>query len=206
MTTRSRHLALGPHGLATEEPVGRSTAWWGVMLFIATESTLFAALFGSYFYLRFQHGAPWPPDGIGEPELFLPLIMTGVLVPSSLPLLWAEAGIRRGRRWQLRAGLLATLVMGGTFLGLQGMEYSEILREYTFTSNAYGSLFYTTTTFHGAHVTIGLLMVGWLLIASLQGSFGARRHERVRIVAYYWHFVDVVWVAILFTVYLSPRL
>jgi heme/copper-type cytochrome/quinol oxidase subunit 3 len=206
VTIRDVRAAVRTTGLAAEAPAGRSTAWWGVMLFITTEGTVFAALLGSYFYLRFQQGGPWPPDGIAEPELLLPLIMTGVLVPSSLPVLWAEAGIRRGRRWQLRAGLLGTLLMGGTFLGLQGLEYSEILREYTFTSNAYGSLFYAITTFHGAHVTVGLLMVCWLLAASLQGSFGARRYERVRIVAYYWHFVDAVWVAILFTVYLSPRL
>ncbi|GAA3777443.1 hypothetical protein GCM10022225_76640 [Plantactinospora mayteni] len=209
MTERGEGIltaATRPTGLATEEPVGRSTGWWGVMLFLTTEGTLFAALFGSYFYLRFQHGAPWPPDGIRQPELLLPLIMTAVLVPSSLPVLWAEAGIRQGRRWQLRAGLFGTLVMGGTFLGLQGVEYSGILREYTFTTNVYGSLFYAITTFHGSHVAVGLLMVCWLLVASLHGSFGPHRYERVRIVAYYWHFVDAVWVAILFTVYLSPRL
>ncbi|MFY1671468.1 cytochrome c oxidase subunit 3 [Plantactinospora sp. WMMB334] len=206
MTIRDARTAIRPSALATEEPVGRSTAWWGVMLFITTEGTVFAALLGSYFYLRFQQGGPWPPEGIREPELLLPLVMTALLVPSSLPVLWAEAGIRRGRRWQLRAGLLATLLMGGTFLGLQGLEYSEKLREFTFTSNAYGSLFYSITTFHGAHVTVGLLMVCWLLAGSLQGSFGAQRHERVRIVAFYWHFVDAVWVAILFTIYLSPRL
>jgi cytochrome c oxidase subunit III len=198
--------AISTAGLTTEQPVGRSTGWWGMILFITTEGTLFAALFGSYFYLRFQYGPRWPPDDIQQPKLLLPLIMTAVLVPSSLPLLWAERGIRRGRPWQLRAGLLATLVMGATFLALQAMEYDEKLREFTFTSNVYGSLFYVITSFHGSHVTVGLLMVCWLLAASLQGSFSAKRHERVRIVAFYWHFVDAVWVAILFTLYLSPRL
>ncbi|ROT28181.1 cytochrome c oxidase subunit 3 [Micromonospora sp. HM5-17] len=206
MTPADLRTALRPAGLVTEQPVGRSTAWWGVMLFIATEGTVFAALLGSYFYLRFQHGVPWPPDGIAQPDLRLPLVMTAVLVPSSLPVAWAEAGIRRGRRWQVRAGLLATLVMGGTFLGLQGMEYHENLREYTVTTNVYGSLFYVITTFHGAHVTVGLFMVCWLLAAAGRGGVSARRPEPVRVVAYYWHFVDAVWVAILFTVYLSPRL
>jgi heme/copper-type cytochrome/quinol oxidase subunit 3 len=206
MTPDGIRTAFGPAGLTTEEPVGRSTAWWGVTLFVATEGTVFAALLGSYFYLRFQHGAPWPPDGIARPELLLPLIMTAVLVPSSLPVVWAESGIRRGRRWQLRAGLLATLAMGGTFLGLQGVEYHGLLREFTVTTNVYGSLFYVITTFHGAHVTVGLLMVCWLLAASLHDGSGARRREQVRVVAYYWHFVDAVWVAVLFTVYLSPRL
>jgi heme/copper-type cytochrome/quinol oxidase subunit 3 len=198
--------AASTAGLTTEQPVGRSTGWWGMVLFITTEATLFAALFGSYFYLRFQTSGPWPPGGIENPKLVTPLIMTAVLVPSSLPLLWAVRGIERGRQWQLRTGLVATLVMGLTFLSLQGAEYAEKLEEFTFTTNVYGSLFYAITGFHGFHVTVGLLMGGWLLAASLRGSFSPRHHERVRIVALYWHFVDIVWVAILFTIYLSPRL
>jgi heme/copper-type cytochrome/quinol oxidase subunit 3 len=198
--------AISTAGLATEEPVDRSSGWWGMVLLITTEATLFAALLGSYFYLRFQYGQQWPPGGMEQPKLLRPLIMTAVLVPSSLPLLWAERGIRRGRRWQLRLGLLATLAMGLTFLTLQGTEYAEELRHFTFTTNVYGSLFYCITSFHGAHVAVGMLMAGWLLSASLHGSFGTRRHEPVRLVALYWHFVDAVWVAILFTIYLSPRL
>ena len=204
--TTTAGSAISTAGFATEEPVGRSTGWWGMVLFITTEATLFAALLGSYFYLRFQYGPQWPPGGIEQPRLLRPLIMTAVLVPSSLPLLWAERGIRRGKRWQLRLGLLATLAMGLTFLTLQGVEYAEELRHFTFTTNVYGSLFYVITSFHGSHVTVGLLMVAWLFGASLRGGFGARRHEPVRLVALYWHFVDAVWVAILFTVYLSPRL
>ncbi|MBB4962532.1 cytochrome c oxidase subunit 3 [Micromonospora polyrhachis] len=195
-----------PAALATELPAGRSTGWWGMALFIATESTLFAALLGSYFYLRFQAGPQWPPAGIRPPELFLPLIMTALLLPSSLPLLWAERGIRRGQQWRLRAGLAATIALGASFLSLQAMEYASSLEEFTFTTDVYGSLYYVITGFHGAHVTIGLLMLTWLLAAALRGKFGVRRHERVRIAALYWHFVDLVWAAILFTVYLSPRL
>lgn len=86
------------------------------------------------------------------------------------------------------------------------MEYASSLEEFTFTTDVYGSLYYVITGFHGAHVTIGLLMLTWLLAAALRGKFGVRRHERVRIAALYWHFVDLVWAAILFTVYLSPRL
>jgi heme/copper-type cytochrome/quinol oxidase subunit 3 len=177
-----------------------------MVLFITTESTLFATLLGSYFYLRFQFGPQWPPPGVERPELVKPLIMTAVLVPSSLPVIWAERGIRKGQRWRLRLGLLATLMMGSTFLALQATEYAANLPKFTFTSNVYGSLFYFITSFHGTHVTVGLLMVLWLLVAALRGSFGSRHHERVRLTAIYWHFVDLVWVGILFTVYLSTRL
>jgi heme/copper-type cytochrome/quinol oxidase subunit 3 len=198
--------ATTPPALTTEFPAGRSRGWWGMVLFVTTEATLFATLLGSYFYVRFQYGPQWPPPGIEKPELVKPLIMTAVLLPSSLPVIWAERGIRKGQRWRLRLGLLATLIMGSSFLALQATEYSMKLTKFTFTTNVYGSLFYLITGFHGTHVTVGLLMVGWLLAASLRGSFGSRRHERVRLTAIYWHFVDLVWVAILFTVYLSTRL
>ncbi|MFC0531702.1 cytochrome c oxidase subunit 3 [Phytohabitans kaempferiae] len=198
--------ALTARALATEMPAGRTTGWWGMVLFVTTEAALFAVLLGTYFYLRFQYGPQWPPAGIGAPELVRPLIMTAVLLPSSLPVVWAERGIRRGQVWRLRAGLTATLLLGIIFLTMQATEYAMKLKEFTFTTNAYGSLFYTITGFHGLHVSVGLLMISWLLAAAVRGSFGSRRHERVRITAIYWHFVDAVWAAILFTIYLSPRL
>ncbi|GAB3137622.1 hypothetical protein GCM10027290_03660 [Micromonospora sonneratiae] len=196
----------GASVFAVETPAGRSTGWWGMVLLVATEATLFAVLLGSYFYLRFQAGPHWPPVGIEPPELVRPFIMTALLLPSSLPVIWAERGIRRGEQWRLRTGLATTILLGLSFLAMQATEYADNLELFTFTTDVYGSLFYTITGFHGAHVTIGLLMLGWLLVAAFRGSFDARRHERVRIVALYWHFVDLVWVAILFTVYLSPWL
>jgi heme/copper-type cytochrome/quinol oxidase subunit 3 len=176
-----------------------------MVMFVTTEATLFGVLLSSYFYVRFQVGT-WPPGGIEEPKLVKPLIMTALLLPSSLPVMWAERGIRKGQRWRLRLGLCATLLMGGAFVVLQGTEYAEKLHKYTMTTNVYGSFFYTITGFHGLHVCIGLVMVSWLLAASLRGSFGYRRHERVRLTAIYWHFVDIVWLFILFTIYLSGRL
>ena len=209
MTERGGVLAASTsaEALSTELPVGRSTGWWGMVMLVATEATLFACLLGSYFYLRFQYGPQWPPDGIEDPELLTPLVMTAVLVPSSLPVIWAEHGIRHGQRWRLRCGLATTLALGMTFLALLATEYAEKLKRFTMTTDVYGSLFYLITGFHGLHVLVGLTMIGWLLAASLHGgSFGAQRHERVRNAAIYWHFVDLVWVAILFTLYLSPRL
>ncbi|MEV1289490.1 heme-copper oxidase subunit III [Micromonospora sp. NPDC049679] len=198
--------ATGPAALATELPRGRSPGWWGMLLFVTTEATLFAVLLGSYFYLRFQAAAQWPPPRTGPPELTLPLVMTALLLPSSLPVIWAEHGIRRGQRWRLRLGLALTLLLGLAFVGLLLMEYDEKLASLTVTTDTYGSLFYVVTGFHGLHVTVGLLMLAWLLAASTGGRLDARRHEPVRLVAMYWHFVGAVWVAVLFTVYLSPRL
>jgi len=201
--TSAVRKALAPSGLTTEVPSGRGTGWWGMVLLISTEAFLFATLLGSYFYLRFQHGSPWPPGGITKPELVRPLIMTALLLPSSIPVVWAERGIRKGQQWRLRLGLLATLLMGGGFLALQAVEYSMKLKTFTIKSNVYGSLFYGITGFHGFHVLVGLVMVVWLLAAAVRGSFGYRHHERVRNVAIYWHFIDTVWAAILLSLYLS---
>ncbi|WP_213452081.1 cytochrome c oxidase subunit 3 [Rhizomonospora bruguierae] len=192
--------------LATEMPVGRTRGWWGMVFLIATEATVFALLLGSYFYLRFQSGRHWPPPGIEKPELTKAIIMTILLLPSSLPVVWAERGIRRGQPWRLRLGLSLTLIQGLLFLSVQASEYATNLKKFTITTDVYGSLFYATTGFHGFHVTIGLVMVAWLLAASLRGSFGARHHDRVTIVALYWHFVDIVWAFIFMSLYLSPRL
>lgn len=110
---------------------GRSTGYWGMVLLIFTEATLFAILLTSYFYLRFQGSSVWPPDGIKKPELTLIAIMTPILLLSSGPMHWAELSIKKGNVGRLRFGLLITFLMGATFLVLQGFEYHTTLREFT---------------------------------------------------------------------------
>ena len=176
-------------------------------MLIFTEATLFGILLYSYFFLRFHGGHVWPPHGIEKPDLFLVSIMTPILLLSSGPMHWADTGIRQGKVWRLRLGLLLTFVMGATFLGLQAVEYREILTaEFTARTNVYGSLFFTITGFHGIHVAVGLLMNLWIQWYARRGRFTAGRHVPVQNVALYWHFVDGVWVFILFSLYLSPYL
>ncbi len=186
---------------------GRALGFWGMVMLIFTEATLFGILLYSYFFLRFQMGPEWPPDGIEKPDLFLVSIMTPILLLSSGPMHWAHTGIRKGKMWRLRLGLLLTFVMGATFLGFQAVEYREILvSEFSPRTNVYGSLFFTITGFHGIHVAVGLLMNLWLQWYARRGRFSAERHVAVENVALYWHFVDAVWIFILFSLYLSPHL
>jgi heme/copper-type cytochrome/quinol oxidase subunit 3 len=195
-----------PKQLAVETPRGQPTGQWGMVLFVATEATLFACLLASYFYIQFVHGGPWPPAGIEKPKLLKPLIMTALLISSSGPMIWADWAIRRGHNRQVLIAMPITVALGLAFLGMQVGEYVEKLAKFTPQSNAYGSLFYVITGFHGFHVSIGLAMIIYIWVAAAMGKFTAGRHERVRMVSIYWHFVDAVWIFILFSLYLSPRL
>jgi heme/copper-type cytochrome/quinol oxidase subunit 3 len=184
-----------------------SFGWWGMWGIIATEAMLFGSLLASYFYLRFRAGAAWPPGGIHKPELVLPLIMSAILWSSSIPVHIADRAIRRGNHGLLRFGLLAGFLLGATFLGMQVLvEYPKTLTEFHPTTNAYGSLFFTITGFHGFHVVVGLLISLWTQMRAWQGAFDEHRHVTVQNFAMYWHFVDVVWVLVLLTVYVSPHL
>jgi heme/copper-type cytochrome/quinol oxidase subunit 3 len=185
----------------------RAFGWWGMAWLIGTEATLFALLIATYFYLRFRSGPTWPPDGIADPELGLPLIMTAILWSSSLPVHVADQGIRAGDVERLKVGLAAGFALGATFLVLTlAVEWPEALDDFGPTTNAYGSLFFTITGFHATHVLVGLLVSLWAQARAWQGAFDESRHISVQNFAMYWHFVDVVWAFVLATVYLSPHL
>ena len=188
-----------------ELPVGasgrRSVGWWGMMGVVATEASFFAYLLFSYFYLSSLSANAWPAHA---PALGLPIINTGILLLSSVMALWGTSGIERGNEGRLRFGIGGALVLGILFLVLQGVEYSR--EKLAFTHDAYGSLFYTITGFHGAHVFVGLVMLAVVLVRALRGHFGQARHEAVTNATLYWHFVDVVWLAVFTTIYITPHL
>ncbi len=183
-------------------PTARTPGAWGMMLLIATEASLFGYLLFSYFYLGSLARGSWPPDG--PPELTLVVPNTCILLLSSATMYWAESGIRHRASGRLRGGLLLTLLLGTVFLGIQAVEYSK--KAILPTTNAYGSLFYLITGFHGAHVAVGLLMIAVITVRAFLGHFTSREHEAVTNVSWYWHFVDVVWLAVFTSLYLLPHL
>jgi cytochrome c oxidase subunit I+III len=188
-----------------ELPIGasgrRSVGWWGMVAVVATEGAFFAYLLFSYFYLASVATNPWPTD---IPHLALPILNTCILVVSSLFVWWGERGIIGGNGTRLRIGYGVAIALGVTFLILQGVEYSR--EHVSGTHDAYGSLFYTITGFHGAHVFVGLIMLVVVLVRAFRNDFSAPRHEAVSNVAIYWHFVDVVWLAVFTSLYVTPRL
>lgn len=179
-----------------------STAWWGMAFLILTEGSLFAYLFFSYFYLASQSTGPWPPTG--PPELLKASVNTLLLLSSSACAWWGERGIANGSARKLTIGLVLTIVFGIVFMAIQGSEWAT--RPFAFSSNPYSSLYFVITGFHGAHVIAGLLMLGALLVWNLMGRFASGWHLEVSVGIVYWHFVDLVWLAVFAALYLSPRL
>jgi heme/copper-type cytochrome/quinol oxidase subunit 3 len=194
---------------APAEPIERShertTGWWGMILVIFTEGTLFAVLLLSYAYLRFSATPAWPPPGIEAPTLKLPVVMTIVLVSSSLPMQLAVHASRAGRAGRARLLLGIGILMGAAFLVMQIIEYHTKLAKFRPTTNSYGSLFFTITGFHGIHVIVGLLISLWALLLGCRRLSGAG-HRTVENAVLYWHFVDLVWVAVFSIIYLMGAL
>jgi cytochrome c oxidase subunit 3/cytochrome c oxidase subunit I+III len=189
-------------------PVRTSTAdvaYWGMALFVATEATMFASLITSYLFLGTANPG-WPPAGIERPKLVLPPIMTWTLLASSVTMFWAERGIKNGARDRLRLGLGLTILLGTLFLAIQAVEYHDRLETLKPWANSYAASFYTITSFHALHVITGLLLLGYTEVRALLGHFDAEHHLAVKNVGLYWHFVDLVWLFIFATLYLSPRL
>lgn len=178
---------------------------WGMMVFLFNEATLFACLVSSYFYLALSDRV-WPPRGVEAPTLRLPLIMTVALLSSSGVLVYAERAFERGDRRRYRAGVALTVILGAIFLGLQAKEYVTKLREIGPTQHAYASLFYTITGLHGTHVLFGLLVLLWAMGREVVGAATPERPLAIKNASLYWHFVDGVWLVILTSLYLSPRM
>lgn len=200
MTTTTAPPAVVPR--ATTARV-RGTAWWGMMSLIATEAMIFAGLLGSYFFTQ-AASKEWPLGGIEPPELERASVFTVVLLASSIPVFWAEAGIRRGNVGRLRAGLFLSLLLGGAFLVNQLLEYEELT--FGARDNAYGSLFYAITGLHGLHVLVGLLMNLVVQAKAWLGRVSKERHVTVTVFGMYWHFVDVIWIFVFSSLYLSPHI
>lgn len=200
--------ATRPDAVAREVPAGRRPGWWGMVLTLVTDVAAFAALLAAYFYIRFvTAGDDWPPDEISDPKLLKAWIMTALLVTSSAPLIFADLGIKKGHRGRLLVGVALTILLGAAFLYVQSLEYHEKLtKEFQPQTNAYGSLFFLITGFHGLHVVLGLLTMLVILVAGLSGRITRKHHALVRIAGLYWHTVGAVWIFIFGSLYLAAQL
>lgn len=184
----------------------RSLGWWGTMFLIATEATLFGLLLFANFYLR-ANNHPWPPPGIKKPELRLSTIRSIILWGSSIPAVLAERALKRHDIRRFQVWITTTLLMASLFLAGHIQEYIKDSHEYTPTSNAYGTSFYTITGLHAIHLVVGMIVLGYMLLQSARGRYAeSSRHTGPECGLLYWHFVDVVWLAVFPSLYLSVAL
>jgi cytochrome c oxidase subunit 3 len=177
---------------------GMSMPLLGMVLFIASEVMFFGGLFATYFNIRADNPV-WPPPGLEHLHATVPAIFTCVLVLSSVTMHMAVLAIRRGNTKALTRWVGLTLLLGVIFLAGQIYDYSTL--EFTIRDGPYGSIFYTLTGFHGAHVFGGATYLFIVLIRSMSGQFSKSHHAAVEGASMYWHFVDIVWIALFFTLY-----
>jgi cytochrome c oxidase subunit 3 len=198
---------------------------WGMSWFIFSEVMFFAAFFGALFYIRTlavpdlgnplhkmlwpDFAASWPSTGPYIRTQFspmeawgIPAINTLLLLSSGVTLTIAHWGLVAGNRTKLKLWLFLTIVLGVTFIGLQAYEYTHAYHSgLKLTTGVYGSTFFMLTGFHGLHVTIGAIMLSVMLARSFKGHFDEHHHFAFEAAAWYWHFVDVVWILLFIIVY-----
>jgi cytochrome c oxidase subunit 3 len=187
---------------------------YGMILFIVSEVMFFVAWFWIFFEMALFHGqrmhspidevatawSTWPPKGVEiVPAFHLPLINTLTLLLSGTTVTWAHHALQTGDRKGAKIGLLLTILLGVLFTSIQAYEYGDIFRDHMFfsteaaNSGLYGSAFIMATGFHGFHVLIGTIFLTICLLRLLGGGFTPQKHFGFEAAAWYWHFVDVVW-------------
>ena len=207
-------------------PVVQIGLRYGMILFIASEIMFFVGWFWSFFeFAIFESArvgetwdsanalyaeglsrfAGWPPVGVETFDPFhLPLINTLILLLSGTTVTWAHHALQHNDRSGAKLGLVFTVLLGMVFTLLQAYEYSHAA--FTYDGTLYGSAFFMATGFHGAHVVIGTIFLAICLIRLLMGGMSADKHLGFEFAAWYWHFVDVVWLFLFAFVYVVPFL
>ncbi len=193
-------------------PVVQLGLRYGMVLFIMSEVMFFVAFFWAFFdaslFLSDTHefsrleatGGIWPPEGVEPlPAFELPLLNTVILLTSGVTVTWAHHALLEGNRKAMIQGLTLTVALGILFTALQGLEYSHA--SFGFADGIYSSTFYMATGFHGFHVIVGTIFLIVCLVRAMKGHFTPTQHFGFEAAAWYWHFVDVVWLFLFICVY-----
>ncbi|MGH7866673.1 MAG: cytochrome c oxidase subunit 3, partial [Candidatus Dormibacteraceae bacterium] len=150
-----------------------ASGWWGMVALIGAEAALFSYLFFSYYYLASHALGPWPPQG--PPDLTIALPGTLILIAGSISMWWGERGIERGKLWQLKVGLILSILLAVAFLVLESLERKG--QPFALSSSAYSSLYFAITGFHMLHVIVGVFILTALTIWAARGYFDGDRHS-----------------------------
>lgn len=174
----------------------------GVIVWLASELMFFAGLFGIYFTARAVNVGPWPPVTT-HLDIWYDLVFTIILILSSFTCQFGVWAAERGDVFGLRRWYIISFLMGLTFIIGQANEFATMVREgTTLSSDAYGTVFYLTTGFHGLHVIGGLIAFILLIARTKMSKFTPAQATSAIVVSYYWHFVDVIWIALFATIFI----
>lgn len=182
---------------------------WGIILFISSEVLFFLSFFWAFFHRRLsvnvELGNLWPPIGIYSFNPFgVPLLNTIILLSSGIRVTWTHHSLIEKNHNQRVNSLLLTVVLGIYFTILQGIEYIEA--RFRIADSSYGSTFFIATGFHGLHVIIGTTFLFICILRLIKGVFREHHHFGFEAAAWYWHFVDVVWLFLFITIYWWGRI
>jgi cytochrome c oxidase subunit III len=175
----------------------------GMFCLIATEAALFSIFVVAYlFYIGKSLSGPYPAQ-----VLEVPILPTIYLLASSATIMLAERALRQGYGVRFSGWWLLTIVLGGAFLRATAVEWRHLMvtHHLTISTNLFGTTFYSLVGFHAVHVTVGLILLTLVLILSVCGYVTQAQSERVEALSLYWHFVDVVWIAVFLVVYIIGR-
>nr|YP_011010412.1 cytochrome c oxidase subunit 3 [Metrocoris stranguloides]WPW47027.1 cytochrome c oxidase subunit 3 [Metrocoris stranguloides] len=177
---------------------------WGMILFIISEVFFFVSFFWGFFHSSLaptvEIGMTWPPKGIKTfNPMDIPLLNTTILLSSGITITWAHHSIMNMNHSQTVKGLFLTVILGVYFTILQAYEYIE--SPFTISDSVYGSCFFMSTGFHGIHVIIGTTFLLVCLIRTMKFHFSSKHHFGFEAAAWYWHFVDVVWLFLYISIY-----
>jgi heme/copper-type cytochrome/quinol oxidase subunit 3 len=185
----------------TERPFV-SNGMLAVLMVIASEMMLFSGLIGSFLIYRLQ-SAFWPPPALPRLPIELTWVNTFILLTSAVTMFLAVRMVHQNRQRMMRRYLTATLILGATFLAVQGSEWVHLIEHgLKLSSGSYGATFYLLIGCHGAHVTAGMIWLAYVAIAAMSGRYNARNAGGVELCAVYWYFVCAVWPVLFVLVYL----
>jgi heme/copper-type cytochrome/quinol oxidase subunit 3 len=192
---RSMEATSAPEAAAVSaRRQAQPNGWWAMACLVAAETALFGTLIASYFYLRFNNPR-WPPPGIEAPSVALPIVLTGVLTLTAIPMLLAARAAQAGRRRTVMRLVALALIVQGGYLAVQIVEFLSDLSKFGPRDEVYGSIYFTMLAADHAHVAIGLFLNLWVL-ARLRTGLTNYRVVTVRVVSLYWYMVIVVTIEV----------
>ena len=198
-------MSEGAAAVPRAAPTRRSppAGWWGMVILIASEATLFAVFVAAYFYLRFT-SPEWPQGGLPEPKALVPLILVACLAATSIPMQLASRAARAGRVAATRLFVASALVVQAGYLAYSIHDFGDQLEVFGIGRNGYSSIYYTLLGADHAHVAVGILFNLWLL-GKLVTGLTTYRANGAQAIAWYWHAVNTITLVVILTL-LSARL